>query len=290
MKTISLYRLLILISLINIGTVVATLAQDNKFKARVSAKYTKIMNQESYISLSAKYKTDNGFEPATGLEFNVYKMAADDSMTFIGKTKTNDRGEARFILNPGDIETMDASTVFTYAAKIENNNKFEDSEATVVFSKANLSVEIQMIDSVNQIKATLTDAAGNPLPGQSLKVGLQRMYAPLQIGEESYETIEDGSILVPIEEPMPGRDGILTFEVVLEESDTYGTIKALISVPIGIPIKDESTFDKRTMWSPPTKTPFYLLLFPNLIILGVWIPILILVINLFRISKAKIKS
>ena len=89
---------------------------------------------------------------------------------------------------------------------------------------------------------------------------------------------------------MPGIDGILNYEVVLEESDLYGTIKVIVPANIGAPITDRSTFDDRTLWSPPSKTPYYLLLFPNLIIVGVWLPILILIINLLRISKTKTKS
>lgn len=290
METILKYRFSVLISFAFMVIFTLASAQDKKLKARVSAQYNKIMNKESLISLSAKYKTEDGFEPATGLEFNVYKMVTDGSASLIGKTKTNEAGAARFILNPGDLKNAEAGTLFTYTIKIENNSRFEDYETTVSFSDANLNAEVQTVDSVHQIKATLTDASGNPVSGQSLKVGLQRMYAPLQIGKDSYETDENGSVLVPFEEPMPGIDGLLTFEVSLSESGEYGTIKATVSAPIGIPVSDESTFDQRTMWSPPTKTPYYLLIFPNLIILGVWVPILILIFNLFRISKAKINS
>ncbi len=73
-----------------------------------------------------------------------------------------------------------------------------------------------------------------------------------------------------LEEGIPGVDGNLTFEVVLKESDDYGTVKAMVNAPIGIPIVDESTFDERTMWSPRNKTPLFLLIFPNLLIFGMW--------------------
>jgi hypothetical protein len=272
------------------GTVAQAFAQDKKFKARVSAQYVKIMGKESSIHLSAKYKAEDGFEPATGLEFNIYRTISDDSLFLIGKTKTNEEGEAKFILEDDDFKYSSGTAVFNYTIRIENNSRFEDSETTISFSDANLTAGVQTIDSVHQIKAVLTDASGNPVPGQLLTVGLQRLYAPLHIGDEFYETDESGAILVPVEEPMPGIDGVLTFEVSLNESDQYGTIMALVSAPIGISVRDESTFDQRTMWSPATKTPYYLLIFPNLIILGVWVPILILIVNLFRISKAKINS
>lgn len=266
------------------------LGQGNKVKPRVSVQYNKIMNQESFIGISAKYKGENGFEPASGLEFYVYQKNEGDSLLRLGTIVTNTYGGAKFILdNQQDPITL-ASGDFTFLVKTENDPKFSDAETEINISDANLVATLETVDTVNQITATLTDAVGQPLSGQPLKVQLQRMFSPLSIGEESYETDENGTITVPVEESMPGINGVLTFEVVLNESDEYGTVKAIIDAPIGIPITDHSTFDNRTMWSPPSKTPYYLLIFPNLIILGVWVPILMLIINLFRISRAKVDS
>lgn len=286
MKTIPTYRLLLMISIVLIGIAPFASAQGKKFKARVFAEHIKITNKESIISLSAKYKKEKSFEPASDLEFNVYKTMVDDSLTFLGKVRTDTKGEARFILIASEFINKPSSTIFNYTVKIENDSRFDDNETTISFSDANLIAEVQPIDSVNQIKATLTDASGKPIQGQPLKVSLQRMYAPLQIGEDNYETDENGSILVSFNDSMPGINGNLIFEVTLNESDKYGTVKAQVTAPIGSRIKDESTFDKRTLWSPPNKTPSYLLLFPSLIILGVWLPLLILVFNLYRISKS----
>jgi hypothetical protein len=63
-------------------------------------------------------------------------------------------------------------------------------------------------------------------------------------------------------------------------------VKALVNAPIGVPIVDESTFDERTMWSPRSKTPLFLLIFPNLIILGIWGLIIYLILNLFKLKKS----
>ena len=112
------------------------------------------------------------------------------------------------------------------------------------------------------------------------------MFRSLSIGEDSYNTDQDGTILVPVEEGIPGVDGNLTFEVVLEDSDDYGTVKALVHAPIGVPVVNESTFDERTMWSPRTKTPYFLLIFPNLVIFTMWSFIIYLIINLFKIQKS----
>ena len=135
--------------------------------------------------------------------------------------------------------------------------------------------------------ATLIDVNTNsPIVDESLTVQVQRLFRPLRIGEEFNFTDDEGSIIVPIENDIPGVDGNLTFEVVLYESDDYGTVKALVSSPIGIPIIDESTFDQRTMWSPRNKTPIFLLIFPNLLIIGIWGLIVYLTLNLFKLSKS----
>lgn len=261
--------------------------QVDKIKARVSVQYSKIMNQESFISIEAKYKGENGIEPASQVEFRVYRRIAEDSLLHLGTIATNHSGIAKFSLANYQDSLTSLNGDFTFLAKIENDPKFSDAETELTISDTHLAADMETVDSVYQITATLTDASGQPVAGQPLRVQLQRMFGPLSIGAESYETDENGTIAVPVEEPMPGINGVLTFEVVLNESDEYGTVKAIIDAPIGLPITDHSTFDKRTMWSPPSKTPYYLLIFPNLIILGVWIPILILAFNLYRISKAK---
>jgi hypothetical protein len=112
------------------------------------------------------------------------------------------------------------------------------------------------------------------------------LFNPLRIGEEFNNTDEDGRIMVPIEQGIPGVDGNLTFEVVLNESDDFGTVKAMVIGHVGVPIVDESTFDQRTMWSPRNKTPIFLLIFPNLLIIGIWGLIVYLILNLFKLSKS----
>ncbi|MEQ8554452.1 MAG: hypothetical protein RIC53_17465 [Cyclobacteriaceae bacterium] len=261
-------------------------SQGEKYRARVSLEHVKVMNGEAYIDISAKYKGEEGFESANYLEFNVYRQVNEDSLVYLGQVMTNAEGRAKFLLKDA-MKHLDTTGIYTYTVAIEDNDRFRDTDKSISFSEAGLSVDITMIDSTYHISAILTDADGNHLQGEFLKVGLKRFYGSLSIGEDNYETDENGSILVPIEERMPGLGGNLTFEVVLKESEAYGTIRAAISAPIGIPIVDESTFDERTMWSPPSRAPYYLLIFPNLIILGIWIPLVFLIYNLYRIFKSK---
>lgn len=284
MRSLSKYLASFFILLLLVASLSAY-SQGEKYRARVSLEHVKVMDEEAYIDISAKFKGEGGFESANDLEFNIYRQVNEDSLVYLGQVKTNAEGKAKFDLKD-TMKHLDSTGIYTYMVAIEDNEKFRDTDKSISFSEANLSVDITMIDSTYQIIAVLTDAESNPLKGEFLKVGLKRFYGSLSIGQDNYETDGNGSILVPIEDRMPGVEGNLTFEVILKESDAYGTIKSVITAPIGTRIEDESTFDERTMWSPPDKTPLYLLIFPNLMILGVWIPLFLLTFNLYRISKS----
>lgn len=262
----------------------ASKAQDEKFKARISVDYISIMNDQSYLAINIKYKGPNGYEPAAELKLNIYEQLANDSLELKGETTTNSQGNAEFKVEIAE-NLKDSLIKFEYVVAIENDKAFEDANKTVKFSLATIIAEALVIDSVHYINAKLTDAKGDPIVGEDLKLQLKRLFAPLTIGESSYETDDEGNVLIEITDPMPGIEGVLTFEIILD-SKNYGIVKKVLKAQIGTVIVDQSTFDKRTMWSPPNKTPLFLWIFPNLIILGIWFVIGVLLLNLIKIYKS----
>ncbi|PIV49637.1 MAG: hypothetical protein COS19_07660 [Flavobacteriaceae bacterium CG02_land_8_20_14_3_00_34_13] len=265
-------------------------SQDDKIGARLTVEHVKIVNENSFIKISAIFKGEEGFEPCQNLNFTMYKVEVNDedeeltSEIKIGEALTNYDGKAKFII-PAEF----ISTTNDFIVRIEDSEIYEDDEESLTVTNANIEASIVEIDSVNHIQARLFTLDNKPIVEQDIKVGLKRLFGSLTVGEEdSYTTDEDGSILVPIQEGLTGIDGKLTFEIVLKESDDFGTIIAYINSDIGVPIKDESTFNQRTMWSPPTKTPLFLWIVPNIMLVGIWSILLFLVINLFKIYKSKI--
>ena len=259
-------------------------AKDDKYKARISVDYISIMNDQSFLSINVKYKGANGYEPAVDLKLNIYEQLENDSLELKGETITNAQGNAEYKIEIAE-NLRDSLIKFEYLVVIENNEVFEDAVKSVKFSLSTIIAEALVIDSVNYINAKLTDAKGNPIEGEDLKLQLQRLFAPLTIGESSYETDDEGNVLIEIKDPMPGIEGVLTFVISLD-SKKYGIVKKFLKAPIGTVIVDRSTFDQRTMWSPPNKTPIFLWIFPNLIILGIWFVIGLLVFNLIKIYKS----
>jgi hypothetical protein len=156
----------------------------------------------------------------------------------------------------------------------------------VEFREGAIEASIQQIDSLNVITATLKDVATDSLVADALiKVQVQRMFKPLRISEDLLMTDESGSIEVTIPGDIPGMDGNLGIEVVIEDNDSYGTVKKIVQAQVGTPIVVESTFDQRSLWATSGKSPIFILVFTGLLIFISWGLILYLIVNLFKIAK-----
>jgi len=268
-------------------------AQDaEKNSIRLRANYVKIMGGEMYFDLKATARVDGENVIVPNIEFLVYNEFNDESVE-IGKTTTNAKGVSKFVLKNLNSIKPDSTNTYNILFSFDGNDAFKRISKSVTFKNAEIKTTISTIDSINYITATLLDVSKDSLMGdQSLTVQVQRIFRPLFIGEEFNVTDEDGTVIVPLEEGIPGVGGNLTVEVVLNESEVYGTVKAIVIAPVGTPFVDESTFDQRKMWSPRNKTPLFLLIFPNIIIFTMWGLIIYLFYNLFKIFnlKSKIKK
>ena len=258
-----------------------------KHKVRIKAAYVKVMDSEMYIDIKATSKIKKKNVKIANIELTVYNEF-DDEKIAIGKTTTDSKGKSKFILNGFHSIKADTTNTYTIKVSFKGNETYKKASKTIHFKGANIKVVLITKDSIPYIRATLTDSAkDSAISHQSLSVQAQRLFSPLRIGKEFNNTDDDGTIVVPIEEKIPSADGNLIIEVVLSDSDDYGTVKALVNAPVGIAAANESTFDQRTMWSPRNKTPLFILVFTNLLIVGIWGLLLYLIINLFKISKSK---
>ena len=258
-----------------------------KNKVRLKAQYIKIVGGESYIDLIATSKVDKQNVKVSGIDLYVFNELEEENIE-LGKVTTNMKGENRFVIKNINLIQPDSSKVYNLLISFKGNDSFKKAKKRISFKDAGITAKMIVKDSINYVSARLTDPSTNsPIIEQDLTIQVQRLFGPLILGEEFNTTDDDGAIFVAIEEGIPGVDGNLILEVVLNDSDDYGTVKALVNAPIGTLIVDESTFDDRTMWSPRNKTPIFLLIFPNLLIIGIWGLIVYLIINLFKISKSK---
>jgi len=264
----------------------STLAQTaKKNSTRLKIEYVKITNGEVVFNAKASSRVKRKNINLSNISLTFFNEVNDESL-ILGTITTDSNGQGKLTLDNINSIQPDSTNVYTIKVAFKGNDSFKKASKSISFRNANINAKLITKDSVNYITATLKDVSSDSLISNTpLTIQLQRLFRPLFIGEEFNVTDDDGTILVSIEEGLPGVNGNLTFEVILSESDEYGTVKAIVNAPIGKPIVDESTFDQRTMWSPRNKTPLFLLIFPNILIFGIWGLIIYLFINLFRISK-----
>ncbi len=257
-----------------------------KNRVRLKLDYVKIMDGDAYLDIKASARIDKKNVDVSNITLEVYNEVNDEEID-LGEVITNLKGESRFVIKDLKSLKSDSTNAYTLGISFKGNDLYKRASKSVSFRDAEITAAIITKDSTNFVTATLKDVSlDSLLVDHSLDVQVQRLFSPLKIGEEFNKTDENGMILVPVDDDIPGVDGVLSLEVVLNDSDDYGTVKAVIKAPIGIPIVEESTFDQRTLWSPRNKTPIFILVFANLLIIGIWGIILYLIYNLFKISKS----
>ena len=259
---------------------------DEKHRIRLKADYFKEMDGDNYVQIGAISKIDKETISVGNIELSIENEYYDDIIE-LGSVKTNMNGESKFLIKEFDQLKADSNNVYNLNIVFKGNDTYKRASKSISFKDAIIKANLITKDSTNYVNATLIDKTTDSIiEGESLVVQVKRLFRPLIIGEPLNYTDETGSIMVPVEDGIPGVNGILTLEVVLKDNDDYGTVKKSFDAAIGVPIKDESTFDDRTMWSPRNKTPLLLLIIPNLLTFSLWGIIIFLIFNLYKIYRS----
>lgn len=260
------------------------LAQD-KERMRLSTSYTKVMDGPLYLDFQASARIDKTNVTVPDAELAIY-YEVDGAEFPLGTTKTGPDGKAQFTLKGMEAIKPDSTGLYILGASFGGNETFRPASSSVEFRDGVLRASLIQEDSLNYIEATLTDQVlDSAIADAIIKVQVARMFSPLVISEDLLMTDESGSIRVAVPGDIPGRDGNLAMEVVIEENDSYGTVKALVDAPVGTPIIESSTYDQRTLWGRSSRTPLFILLFTGGLIFGSWGLIFYLLFNLYKISK-----
>lgn len=232
-----------------------------KIKVRIKADYTKVIDESSYIDIATSARIDKKNTSVAHISLTIVSETDDDELE-LGQVITDHDGKSRFIIKDLNALLKDSLGVYNLSIKFKGNDTFKKASKGVTFKDAHIEAKSFTKDSVNYISATLKDVFLDSLIAKaSLNVNVERLFKSLPVGEEFNYTDENGAILVPIEKGIPGINGNLVLEVILNDSDDYGTIKALLNAPFGKPVVIDNTFDKRTLWSSRDKTPIFILVF-----------------------------
>ncbi|MEL4455128.1 hypothetical protein [Lutimonas vermicola] len=261
-------------------------AQNKKNRIRINVDYFKVNDQEHYLNIKASARIDKQTVEVANAELDIMAIVDDEEIE-LGKAVTSAAGTTKYVIKDFKSLEPDSTGFYNLLVSFGGNDVFKKASKEISFKNADIRAQLITKDSVNYIAAHIIDTKmDSTIADVPLTVQVKRLFRPLKIGEDFYITDEEGAIEVAIEDGIPGLDGNLTLEVVLKDSDDYGTVSTAIIAPIGKNIVRESTFNERTMWSPRGKTPIFLLSLTFSFIIIVWGIFVYLFRNLMKIVKS----
>ncbi len=288
-KISGVYILLIGWCLFNINQAAQAQTEKEKKTPRINLAYHQLNDDLPYLQVDVKTKNGRRFEPVEGVDINVF-FGEETAGGFMGRTITNDKGIGVVNLDEKFSVQWDTLPSSTFIATLTANNEYEDASAEVEIAKSRIELTLETEDSVRTMKAkVMAQEDGNwiPVPETEIKFVVKRLLSNLQAGEEaSYYSDEEGTVMAEFTSKVPGDvDGNIILGAKFEDNELYGNRMVTKQVKWGVPLKVSDSFGKRTLWSTRSKTPYWLLIFPNLAIACVWGAIVYLIFLIIKIKK-----
>jgi hypothetical protein len=291
MKKNSIISILVFILLIS-GFSPVSFAQEEKSSVFVYLKYYSYNDKLPFVRVETKTRIERRFFPVGNIDVTVYLDDISEE-NLVGKVKTDHRGLATLPIPPTLKSIWDAGAEHIFYAVSDESELYEEGETDLEIVRARLVIDTINEDGSRSIMATLqqmtSDGWMNVTEEAEVKIGVKRFGGI--IGDISY-TDEEGVALAEYElADIPGdNEGLLTLVAKVEDHDLYGNLIAELVAPWGVPMLDDnSNFYERSLWATRERTPFWLLISANAILLSVWGVLIYLAFQLIKIRKLGIK-
>jgi len=284
MIRIGIINLLIIIFL---GAVFTSHAQE-KASLKIDLAYHRQNNSMPVIKAIAKSKIGKKYLPVEGVEINVFFME-ESAQGFIGRLKTNNKGTIKVPLPERFKAAFDSSSNFIFIATVTDNELYEDQSAEMEITKARIELVLLEEDSIKTIGAKLLalDSIWVAVPETDVKLVVKRLQSDLNASEEEFYTSDEmGEVSAEFNLSIAGdTSGNLILGAKIEDHEMYGNIETVSSINWGIRAVKDHTFSERSLWATRDKTPLWLLIVPNLMILSVWGVIAYLIFQMMLIIR-----
>jgi hypothetical protein len=278
------------VTLLLIGSIATLSAQEAKEKGRViiDLSYHQRDAEMPLLRAYAKSKINKKYLPVKGAFINFF-MGEETAAGYLGSAKTNRVGVSSLPVPARAKVALDSLNRFMFIATVTGSDLFETASTELEIAKARIELSLQEEDSIRTIKAKVfakQDSDWVVVPETELKFVVIRQFSDLPISEDVYQTDENGEVTAEFTLSIPGSEtGDIDLGVKIEDHEMYGNLLVTKVCNWGLPLKPDNSFAKRTLWATRDKTPLWLLIFPNLIIVGVWATIFFLIYQIVQIRK-----
>src|SRR5688572_2478660 len=255
-------------------------AQDKPEKGtiKIDLTYHQLNNDLPVIKVSAKTRKEKKFQPVEAAVINLF-FNSETSQGFMGRVETNGNGAASLMLPVRFKEQFDSLYNFKFIGTLIQNDSFEDQSTELEITKAKIELALEGIDSPRTIHAKVfafQDTGWVSQPETEIKLVVRRLMSDLNATEEEiFTTDKNGEALAEFILGIPGdAQGNIIIGAKIDDHEMYGSLVSTKTAKWGVPLDPDNSFAKsfakRTLWATRDKTPLWLLIFPNLIIVTVW--------------------
>jgi len=269
----------------------AVQAQDSALSPPVlGVRYFLPVSKVPYLEVGTKRKVGKKFEPVKGIHVKVY-FSEESAANLLGTAVTGKTGLGWVSLPPSFKPVWDSLTEFKFVAVSDSSSGIEPMSADVTVKKAILVIDTANADGTRSVTAQLREKKGNEwvaVGDVEMKLGIKRLLSNLSVGEaETYTSDSSGTASAEFKrDSLPGDEkGGLLLVAKVEDNDSYGNLEAQMPATWGKPVKAETHFWHRTLWSTGDRAPIWLLFIALSIIVGVWGTLFYLVRQIFKIKK-----
>lgn len=259
-----------------------------KASIRLDLTYHQLNNQLPELKAQIRTRIDRRYQPVEGVKVNFYHSEVSEE-NFLGASDSDLEGFASLIF-PDNFKTwFDTSSVMTYHAIVSDDPNYDDKDDDIDITKSIVEISLDEGEE-REVEITINkfDEEGNQIPAEEVDVQIfvKRTFGRLEIGS-GFETDEDGKFTTDFPSDIPGDSlGRLTIVAFVEDDRDLGYLNFEKEADWGvITLDNNEEFEKRTLWASRDKAPFWLLIFPNLIILGIWGTMVYLLWLIYRINK-----
>lgn len=282
---------LILIGLIilNNTSTVLVFGQESKIDPRISMSYFKSGDDVPTIKIKVKKRVERRYYPVQAVMASVYINKVIDRYK-IGDLTTDDNGEGAVQMPENLMDIWHRMDTLEFIAVMAETDSTNSSEENLTIYKSRLSIQASQDSTLTATLEQKSDSGWMHVEGVQVKFFIKTDFGKLFLSDDYMETDEQGSISLAFDKIINGdKEGKLTIGAMVEDHDDFGNIFEYKLVKWGLPqVEASNPFEERNLWSTRDKTPIWLLLLANAFFISVWGVIIYLVIQLRKLTKAKI--
>ena len=282
----NLYRHILLIGLITAITGCNAYAQKAKIKTtRIRLEY--FQDHEKIERLVAVLRIkDQRYLPFSNVEVLFYCIN-DTSSVLLDKIRTNENGEAIFIINDNPKITSDSSGLITFEVEYKGTNSIKSARRRIAVRQAILDVSFFQKDTIKSIEVIANKLGGSdqisPIKNLDIQFYIKGTFSQLQFDKGKSD--ENGKVVVEFPVYMPGDTlGILTIVAKIEDDDTYGTIESMGEINWGIPIQLP---EEKRRGLGDTDAPLWMVYTLIILLSAVWFHYMYVIFMIIKIKLVK---